>query len=135
MKLLQHIIIGCLIGLSVSYTILTIRALVIENRIFNGEDLLKELLIALALGAIIGAATLILESDRFSFPILVAIHFCIVLLTTFTAGVYDKWFEWTVLSVFWMFAIVVIVYIIVWGIVLILEKREIDNLNQIIRKR
>lgn len=135
MKLLQHIIIGCLIGLSVSYTITTIRALVMENHVFKGEDLLKELLIALALGAIIGAITLILESDRFSFPILVAIHFCIVQITVFIVGALANWYEFNVTSILIMFCIIVTVYIFSWGIALILEKREIDHLNQQIRKR
>ena len=135
MKLIRNIMIGCLIGLSVSYTIVTIRALLNENKVFNGEDLLKELIIALVLGAVIGAVTLIFESDKLSFRTLLVIHFFMVVTSVFTAGAYDDWYEFNTVSMLLMFGEVTIIYGIVWGIVLLLEKREIDSLNKLIRKR
>ncbi|MER1999197.1 MAG: DUF3021 domain-containing protein [Lysinibacillus sp.] len=135
MKLVRNIMIGCLIGLSVSYTLLTIRALLVNNKVFYGEDLLEEFIIALILGAVIGAVTLIFESDQLSFRTLLVIHFFVVLTSVFAAGAYGDWYEFTTVSMLLMFGEVAIIYCIVWGIVLLLEKREIDSLNKLIRKR
>lgn len=136
MKWFQNIITGCLFGLSISYVVVTISALLSDSRVFTGEDLLEELILAILLGAVIGAATTIFESDRMSFRLMLFIHFLIVVASVYIAGAVDDWYDPTsISSIFILFCEVVFIYIIVWGIVLLLEKREIENINKLIKRK
>ena len=135
MKLLQHMILGVLISLSMSYTIVTIRVLKVDGRLISGSDLSQELVIAFALGLVIGAATLILHSERLPFPLLVAIHFIVVQCTVFTVGGFAGWYDFTAASIVYMFFVIVIVYIITWTIVVMLEKRDVEKINALLHKR
>ena len=91
MKWLQNIIIGCLIGLSVSYVVVTISALLKENYVLSGTDLLEELLLALILGAVIGAATMLLNLDIWPFRVLLLVHFLIVVAFSLHILLYEHY--------------------------------------------
>lgn len=135
MKWLQNIIIGCLIGLSVSYVVVTISALLKENYVLSGTDLLEELLLALILGAVIGAATMLLNLDMWPFRVLLLIHFLIVVASVYTIGAFGDWYDMGFISMFILFVEILFIYIIVWGIMLILEKREISDINKLIKRK
>ena len=135
MKWLQNIIIGCLIGLSVSYVVVTISALLKENYVLSGADLLEELLLALILGAVIGAATTLLDLDLWSFRVLLSVHFLIVVASVYIVGAIGDWYDMSFNSIVILFGEILIIYIIVWGIMLILEKREIEDINKRIKRK
>lgn len=136
MKLLQHIIIGCLFGLSVSYVIVTMSALLKDNYFLSGVDLFKQLLLALILGVVIGAATLIIETERWPFRVVVFIHFLIVVASVYSAGAFGDWYDiGNFKSMFILFCEVVLIYIIVWCIMLLLEKKEIETINKLIKRK
>ena len=133
MKWLQSIIIGCLIGLSVSYVVVTISALLKENYVLSGADLLEELLLALILGAVIGAATMLLDLDLWPFRVLLSVHFLIVVASVYIVGAIGDWYDMSFISIVILFVEILIIYVIVWGIMLILEKREIEDINKRIK--
>lgn len=135
MKWLQSIIMGCLIGLSVSYVVVTISALLKENYVLSGSDLLEELLLALILGAVIGAATMLFHLDIWPFRILLLVHFLIVVASVYTVGAFGDWYDISFISIFLLFVEILFIYIIVWGILLVLEKREISDINKLIKRR
>ncbi|MGN7478276.1 DUF3021 domain-containing protein [Solibacillus silvestris] len=136
MKWFQNIIIGCLIGLSVSYVVVTISTLLGDSRVLTGEELLEELILAIMLGAVIGAATMLFNSDRWSFRFILILHFLIVVASVYIAGAFGGWYDMNnFISIIALFCEVVFIYILVWGIMLLLEKREVENINRLIKKK
>ena len=59
----------------------------------TGAELVEQLVIAAVLGIVISLITLILESDRFPFIILLCIHFIAITICVLTAGYFGQWYD------------------------------------------
>ncbi|PAQ13545.1 hypothetical protein CD798_14120 [Bacillaceae bacterium SAOS 7] len=136
MKILRMMIIGLLISLSSSYTLMTISVLSTPDAVMTGPNLLKQLVLAAVLGIVIGLLSLIFESESLSFPIQLIIHFIALTVCILTAGYVGDWYDITQVSTI-MFVLVseLIIYGLTWGILYVLTKRDIDMLNEKIQKR
>lgn len=135
MKWIQNILLGCLIGLSTSYITITITTLLDGTQLWTGADLLEEVLLALAIGAIIGAATLLFKIEHWSYRFILLVHFAIVVTCVYSAGAIGGWYEKNALSIFYLFCEIVFIYIIVWIIMLLLEKKEIERMNTYLKRK
>ncbi|MGM7634420.1 DUF3021 domain-containing protein [Bacillus sp. Hm123] len=136
MKILRMMIIGLLISLSSSYTLVTISVLSTPGVVATGPDLLKQLVLAAVLGIVIGLISLIFESERLSFPIQLIIHFIAITICVLTAGYVGDWYDVTQVStIMSVLTSELIIYGLAWGILYVLTKRDIDILNESIQKR
>ncbi|WP_313894728.1 DUF3021 family protein [Psychrobacillus sp.] len=134
--ILRFAIIGLLISLSSSYTLMTIDVLTTPGIIVTGEDLLKQLIIAAILGVAIGLISVIFETDYFSFTFQLFIHLVTVITCVFIAGYFGGWYDVTnKMTLVSLLISVIIIYIISWGIILLVMKRVIGEINHAIQKR
>ncbi len=135
-KILRFSVIGILISLSSSYTILTLNILAIPNASVTGKELLEQVIIAVLLGIMIGLISLIFEIESLNFSGQLFIHFIVVIICVLVAGYFGDWYDFakksTVVS---LFISILVIYIITWGIILLLQKRDIEEINRIIQNR
>ena len=90
---IRSCLLGILISLSTSYIILTL-SLLSDNADISSKELMQQLVIALAMGIVIGLATTIYFLDKFSLTIATIIHFSIVTVVVLVAGTVGQWFDW-----------------------------------------
>lgn len=132
MKILQSCLMGILFALSTSYTLVTISVFERGGSI-TGEGLLVQLCIAVVMGIAIGAASLIFTIEKLPLTVATVIHFSVVTVINLIAGIFGDWFENTQ-SVITVFIAQVIVYIIIWAVIYILNKREIESINTLLQE-
>ncbi|QDQ02046.1 DUF3021 domain-containing protein [Lysinibacillus fusiformis] len=132
MRILSMMIIGLLISLSSSYVLVTL-SIISKNTVVTGPELLEQIIIAAILGIVIGLLSLIFELERLLFTIQLTLHFSAVTLCVFTAGYFGRWFEHS--SIFYVFISEIIIYFIVWCILYVLQKIDIQEINNAIQKR
>lgn len=136
MQLLRLTIIGLLISLSCSYVLMTLSVLSTPNAVMTGPALLKQVVIAVILGIIIGMISLIFETERIPFTLQLMIHFIAVTICVLTLGYFGDWYDVTEMStVMNILFSIVIIYGITWCILYVLMKRDIKVLNKKIQKR
>ena len=136
MHILRMMIIGLLISLSSSYVVMSLSVFSEPNAVMTGADLLKQVAIAAVMGIIIGLITLILESERLPFTILLFIHFIAITICVLTAGYIGEWYDISDLSsVASVLLSMVIIYILTWCIIYVLLKLDIKEMNKSIQKR
>ena len=136
LTILRFAIIGLLISLSSSYTLMTIDVLTTPGTTVTGEDLFKQLIIAAILGIVIGLCSSIFETDRLGFTIQLLIHFTVVITCVLVAGYFGEWYDVTnIITISSLLISVIVIYIISWGIILLLMKRVIGEINEVIQKR
>lgn len=134
MKWIQSILLYITVTISVTYIMLTISSLRVPTVVWTGKELFEELVIAIILGIVIGIATRILEIEQISHRLLVFIHFMIVTAGVFIAGAIGNWYDFkNITSVLLVFVVILIVYVIIWGVVSTLERREIERVNQLLK--
>lgn len=134
--ILRYAIIGLLISLSSSYTLMTIDVLTTPGIIVTGDDLLKQLIIAAILGIVIGLISVIFETDYLDFTFQLFIHFTIVATCVLIAGYFGGWYDITnKMTLVSLLISVIVIYIISWGIILLVMKRVIGEINHAIQKR
>jgi len=115
---------------------LTIGSLRAPAIVWSGKDLLEELVIAIVLGTIIGIATRLYETERLPYRFIVTIHFMIVTTGVFVAGAIGNWYDYKdITSILLVFVVVVIVYVIIWVVFTILEKKEIEKVNELLKRK
>lgn len=135
-NILRFSIIGLLISLSSSYTLMTLNILAIPNATVTGQDLLKQVIIAAMLGIIIGLISLIFETERLHFPLQLIIHFVLVTICVLVAGYFGEWYDVTnIVTIMYLFISIIVIYLISWGIILLLTKRDIKEINDFIQKK
>lgn len=132
---IRSCLLGILISLSTSYIILTL-SLLADHAAISSEELMQQLVIAIVMGIVIGLATTIYHLDKFSLIVATIIHFSIVTVVVLVAGTVGLWFDWHQLSsIIGVFISEVIAYIIIWIVIYILMKQEVEQLNRLIRER
>ena len=136
MQVLRMMIIGLLISLSSSYVVMSLSVFSKPNATMTGADLLEQVAIAAVMGIIIGLITLILESERLPFTILLIIHYIAITICVLTAGYIGEWYDISDIStVAGVLLSEVIIYIITWCFIYVLLKRDIEEINKSIQKR
>lgn len=134
--ILRFAVIGLLISLSSSYTIMTFKVLAIPDATVTGRELLEQVIIAVILGIVIGLISLIFETERLSFTLQLFIHFTVVTICVLVAGYFGEWYDVTnIVTIISLFISIIVIYMISWGIILLLLKRDIEEMNHFIQKR
>lgn len=132
-KLLRMIVTGILVSLSCSYILVTLSILPKLDVALSGADLLEQIIIAVILGAVIGPLSVIFELERLPFVVQLLLHLIAITLCVLTAGYFGDWFEnFGVKNVLISEAII---YIIIWCMMFILQKKDIAQINDAIKKR
>lgn len=135
-KVMKFMLIGLLTGLSTSYIVLSLSVFFSDDQLISGERLLQQLIIAAVMGVVIGLATLIFEITRLSFVIQLILHYFSVVACVFCAGIVGQWFSFSDLrSIFNLIVIQLIAYTIIWLVVRVLIKKEVDEINELIQQR
>ncbi|MFJ7406708.1 MULTISPECIES: DUF3021 domain-containing protein [unclassified Lysinibacillus] len=132
MRVLRMMIIGLLISLSSSYTLVTL-SLISNHRMASGPELLEQIIIAAILGAAIGPLSSIFDIERLLFSTQLILHFIAVTLFVMVAGYIGRWFEHS--GVLYVLIVEIIIYFIVWCILYVLQKNDIEEINNEIKKR
>ena len=132
MKLFRMMITGILISLSSSYILVTMSVMSNQTMV-SGPELFEQLIIATILGIVIGSLSLIFDLERLPFAILLMLHFFAVTCCVMVAGYFGRWFEHT--SIQYVVVSELIIYFIVWCILYVLQKNDIDEINYEIQKR
>lgn len=136
MKILRLVIIGLLIGLSSSYTLVTLSVLATPNATVTGKELLEQVIIAAILGIVIGLISSIFETERLSFILQLFIHLVAVIICVLVAGYFGEWYDVTdIVTMMPLLISIIVIYMISWGVILLLLKRNIKEMNQFIQKR
>lgn len=136
MKFLQIAIISILISLSSSYIIMSLSIFKSPGDVMTGANLIEEVIIAILLGIAIGCISLIFSTERISFSLQLTLHFIAITISVFTAGYFGDWYDLNVTSsIITIFIAIIIVYIVTWGILHILLKKDVHELNKTIRQR
>ncbi|MEC1179664.1 DUF3021 domain-containing protein [Metasolibacillus meyeri] len=133
MKILRMIIIGILIALSSSYILVTISILPKANVLISGEELLNQILIAAILGTAIGLLSLLFELERLSFLLQLALHLMGVTSFVLIAGYFGQWFKH--FGIGNVLISEAIIYVIVWSMMYLLQKKDVEQINAAIQKR
>ncbi|KOS69204.1 hypothetical protein AEA09_12030 [Lysinibacillus contaminans] len=136
MHALRMMIIGLLISLSSSYVLMSLSVFSKPNAVMSGAELLEQIAIAAVMGIVIGLISLILESERLPFTVLLCIHFIAIIICVLIAGYFGQWYDISDIStIVGVLFSVVIIYIITWCIIRVLLKRDIQEINKSIQKR
>lgn len=132
MKFIRMMIIGLLISLSSSYVLVTL-SVISNNAVMSGSELLEQIIIAAILGAVIGLLSIIFDIERLPFIIQLILHLIAVTLCVMIAGYFGRWFEHS--GIKYVLISEAIIYLIVWCILYILQKNDIEKINYEIQKR
>lgn len=136
MHVLRMMIIGLLISLSSSYVLMSFSIFSKPNAVMTGVELLEQVMIAAVLGVIIGLISLILDTERLPFTILLIIHYIAITICVFTAGYFGQWYEISsTSSIVGILFSEVIIYVLTWCIIRLLLKRDVEEINKSIQKR
>jgi len=99
----------------------------------TGNELLEQVIVAAILGAALGPLSLIFEIERMPFIAQLLLHLAAVTICVLTAGHFGGWFEhFGIKNVLISEAII---YIIIWCMMFILQKKDIEKINNAIKKR
>lgn len=135
MKILRMMIWGMFFSLASSYGILTMLAVFNHDIIYSGSEMLEEFMIALVLGWVIGLGSIIFQMERIPIFAQLFIHFVFVTVCVLTAGKIGGWYaSQGPLSVWIVLIIEVCIYIFVWFILYVMTQRDIEEINQKIKK-
>ena len=92
MKIVKYFLISCSTSLSISYFIVSLNAY-FKKEVFNGEELIEELVIAIMIGIAIGFASMILRQSAISYQLAIIIHFFIIVTIVFIASYFGSWLD------------------------------------------
>ncbi|OEH93844.1 DUF3021 domain-containing protein [Bacillus solimangrovi] len=132
-NIIQHALLGALIGLSASYIIITIVLLNNPTRTLNGQELLLECLLAVSLGIGCGLASLVFQNDRMSFLSKLAIHYVVILTLVLICGAVGNWYDNPVEEPvgFLMFILIqFIIYLIIYVAIYWANLRDVKEINK-----
>ncbi|MFJ7731191.1 DUF3021 domain-containing protein [Lysinibacillus sp. NPDC097231] len=132
MKFIRMMTIGLLISLSSSYVLVTL-SVKSHNAVMSGSELLEQIIIAAILGAVIGLLSIIFDIERLPFIIQLILHLIAVTLCVIIAGYFGRWFEHS--GIKYVLISEAIIYLIVWCILFVLQKNDIEKINYEIQKR
>lgn len=135
MKIIRIMIWGLFFSLATSYGTMTMLAVLNKDIVYSGTHMLEEFIIAIVLGPVIGLGSILLLFERFPFLVRLLFHFSYVTACVLTAGQIGGWYvDQGPLSIWNVLIIEVFIYALVWLILNIMTQRDIDEINQKIKK-
>ncbi|MEG0439723.1 MAG: DUF3021 domain-containing protein [Solibacillus sp.] len=135
MRYFRILIISVLISLSCSYIIMSL-SIFASNEVMTGQQLVEEVIIAIVLGIAISVISQIFEVERIPFIGQLLVHILGILFCVFTAGYFGNWYDVSnVSTIIVVLMATIIIYIGTWWVIQNLIKKDIDELNQTIKKR
>lgn len=132
MKILRMMIMGLLFSLCSSYILVTL-SVMSNHAMVTGPELLEQVIIAAILGIAIGSLSLIFDIERLSFGIQLLIHFIAITCCVMVAGYFGRWFEHA--GILYVLISELIIYFIVWCVLYVFQKNDIEEMNNVIQKR
>jgi len=132
MKIIRMMIMGLLFSLCSSYILVTL-SVMSNHAMVTGPELLEQVIIAAILGIVIGSLSLIFDIERLSFGIQLLIHFIAITCCVMVAGYFGRWFEHA--GILYVLISEIIIYFIVWCVLYVLQKNDIEEMNNVIQKR
>ena len=133
MKWIQWALIGLLFGLSSSYIIMSLNVF-LHGGSKGGRELLAQVILGAGLGICIGLLSQILTT---SLPLKISysIHYICINILVFLFGTVGEWFEPTWRSIFSLLATIAITYVIISIMLTILMKKQVDEINHLLKER
>jgi hypothetical protein len=132
---MKNFLISCGASVFTSYFTIALISYKEPTALWAGDELIEEFLLALVLGIMIGCANRIFKINHWPYIAVLAVHYMIVVTSAFTIGTFGNWFSveqpMTILS---LFIRVNIVYMIVWLFILIMQKKDIQRMNEILHE-
>jgi len=133
MKWIQWVLIGLLFGLSSSYIIMSVNVF-LHGGSKDGRELLEQVILGAGLGICIGLISQILTT---SLPLKISysIHYVCINILVFLFGTVGDWFEPTWKSIIGLLVTIAITYVIINIMLTILMKRQVDEINHLLKER
>ena len=133
MKWIQWALIGLLFGLSSSYIIMSLNVFA-EGGSKDGRELLAQVILGAGLGICIGLLSQILTT---SLPLKISysIHYICINILVFLFGTVGEWFEPTWKSILGLLVTIAITYVIINIMLTILMKKQVDEINHLLKER
>ncbi|MFT8323090.1 MAG: DUF3021 domain-containing protein [Bacillus sp. (in: firmicutes)] len=131
-------LLGAAIGLSTSYTIITIILLQNPTHTINGNKLLIEFILAIILGVGCGISLLLFYIERWSIATKLGIHYLISLVLVFFCGLIGKWFDnpFEKPGAFILFFLIhLAIYLVIFGVIYWSTLQEIKTINDKLKRR
>ena len=133
MKRIQWVLIGLLFGLSSSYIIMSVNVFLHEES-KDGRELLEQVILGAGLGICIGLISQILTTSL-TIKISYSIHYVCINILVFLFGTVGDWFEPTWKSIVGLLVTIAITYVIISIMLMILMKKEVDEINDLLKER
>ena len=133
MKWIQWALIGLLFGLSSSYIIMSVNVF-LHGGSKDGRELLAQVILGAGLGICIGLISQILTT---SLPLKISysIHYICINILVFLFGTVGEWFEPTWKSILGLLVTIAITYVIINIMLTILMKKQVDEINHLLKER
>ena len=133
MKWIQWALIGLLFGLSSSYIIMSLNVF-LHGGSKDGRELLAQVILGAGLGICIGLLSQILTT---SLPLKISysIHYICINILVFLFGTVGEWFEPTWKSILGLLVTIAITYVIINIMLTILMKKQVDEINHLLKER
>jgi|GEM_PF-5034891 len=133
MKWIQWVLIGLLFGLSSSYIIMSVNVF-LHGGSKDGRELLAQVILGAGLGICIGLISQILTT---SLPLKISysIHYICINILVFLFGTVGEWFEPTWKSILGLLVTIAITYVIINIMLTILMKKQVDEINHLLKER
>ena len=132
---MKDILISCFVSVFTSYFTIAFISFRDPTALWASTELIEEFLLALLLGIMIGCANRIFKINHWPYIAVLAVHYIIVVSSAFTIGIFGSWFSleqpMTILS---LFIRVTIIYLIVWFFILMTQKKDIQQMNEILQE-
>lgn len=129
---IQYSLIGMLLGLSFSYTLVTISTLLTDTSM-NGSEMLAQYSVSLILGIGCGLISLLFTMEKFTFTQKLVIHYISILLLVLLCGVIGNWYTNPV-ELLKVILIQIVIYAIVWWIIYRLNMKDVAYVNKMLHK-
>lgn len=134
MNWIRNAIVGAVISLAISYISVSVSSYY-QNVQMGPIDLLQEMIVALILGLVIGAMTVVFQIGTWSLLKSVFVHLIGTLLAVLLAGYIAHWYIWSWQSVGKLLLYFAIIYSIIWLIQFWGMKRDVEDVNEFIQKK
>lgn len=139
MKIIMQVsLLGMLIGLSISYTIITIILLQNPTHMVDGQELFLEFLLAIILGFGCGITLLIFYIERWPITVKLFIHYAVSLLLVLACGAKGQWYESPFenpMGLIVFFVIHLAIYLVILGVIYWSNFQEVKSINEKLKRR
>ena len=132
---MRNFLISCFVSVFMSYFIIALITYNDATITWSGADLLHQFLFALLLGVLIGCANSLFLIKHWPYIAVLTLHYGIVLCSVYTVGFFGNWFSFNESStLILLFIEATVIYIIVWCFIFFSIKRDIKQMNDVLKQ-